>query len=126
MTSARVSAFRRCDSLYIANKGLLGMKRLKNLLLSGLLTGCAASALADERYQAIPISSGSDFGTEKALILDTAAGHIWIWTESPATDTEPGGRYVIYQGQLSPGNEIGDIVLKQEWPVPTVTPKSAK
>ncbi len=98
---------------------------MKRVLLIGGFTGMMVTASADERYQAIPISSGSDFGTEKALILDTAAGHIWIWTESPATDTEPGGRYVIYQGQLTPGKKIGDVVLKQEWPVPTVAPVSA-
>jgi hypothetical protein len=75
------------------------------------------AAIADERYQAIPIDSGTEFGTEKALIIDTLAGHMWIWTESPATDEEPGGRYVIYQGQLAPGSEMGEVVMKQEWPV---------
>ena len=75
------------------------------------------TANADERYQAIPIDSGTEFGTEKALIIDTLAGHMWIWTESPATDEEPGGRYVIYQGQLAPGSEMGEVVMKQEWPV---------
>jgi hypothetical protein len=84
------------------------------------------SAAADMRYQAVPIGAGSDFGTEKALILDTVAGHMWIWTESPATDDEPGGRYIIYQGQLTPGNEIGDVVLKQEWPTPTLVPRTRK
>lgn len=87
-----------------------------------LLLGCAlllsaAAAHADERYQAVPIDSGTEFGTEKALIIDTLAGHMWIWTESPATDEEPGGRYIIYQGQLTPGTEMGEVVLKQEWPV---------
>lgn len=87
-----------------------------------LLLGCAlllsaAAARADERYQAVPIDSGTEFGTEKALIIDTLAGHMWIWTESPATDEEPGGRYIIYQGQLTPGTEMGEVVLKQEWPV---------
>jgi hypothetical protein len=82
-----------------------------------LLAGVAAGALAEERYQAVPIDSGTEFGTEKALILDTLAGHLWIWTESPATSEEPGGRYVIYQGQLVPGRQMGEIVLKQEWPV---------
>lgn len=87
-------------------------------ILSVVIAAASPSlAMAEERYQAIPISSGSDFGTEKALIIDTAAGHLWIWTESPATDTEPGGRYIIYQGQLFPGDKIGDVVLKQEWPV---------
>jgi len=98
------------------------MKRYKRWLALGVFALGPWAAQADERYQAIPISSGSDFGTEKALILDTAAGHMWIWTESPATDTEPGGRYIIYQGQLTPGDQIGDVVLKQEWAVPAAEP----
>lgn len=102
------------------------MNRLKRMLTIGAFAGCALGVSADERYQAVSISSGSDFGTEKALILDTAAGHLWIWTESPATDTEPGGRYIIYQGQLVPGDKIGDVVLKQEWPVPTLTPEPVR
>lgn len=81
------------------------------LLLAG------GSVQAEERYQAVPIDSGTEFGMEKALILDTLAGHLWIWTESPATSEEPGGRYVIYQGQLVPGSRMGEVVLKQEWPV---------
>lgn len=113
-------------SPFLGSTEVSRLMHLERVLLAGLLTGYAAIALADERYQAIPISSGSDFGTEKALILDTAAGHMWIWTESPATDTEPGGRYVIYQGQLSPGDQIGDVVLKQEWPTPSFTPEPAK
>jgi hypothetical protein len=93
------------------------MRFCAQIVAGMLIVAHSAASTAEERYQAIPISSGSDFGTEKALIIDTAAGHLWIWTESPATDTEPGGRYIIYQGQLVPGNEIGDVVLKQEWPV---------
>jgi hypothetical protein len=83
-----------------------------------------ASAAAETRYQAIPINAGADFGTEKALVLDTVEGHLWIWTESPATDTQAGGRYVIYQGQLFPGREVGDVVLKQEWKMPDPDPAS--
>lgn len=86
-------------------------------LLGSLLLLTSVTASADERFQAIPIDSGTEFGTEKALIIDTLAGHMWIWTESPATDEEPGGRYIIYQGQLTPGKEMGEVVLKQEWPV---------
>ncbi|MGH8598573.1 MAG: hypothetical protein ACREXT_18115 [Gammaproteobacteria bacterium] len=93
------------------------MKRFSVNSLGCILFGLATAVQAD-RYQAISINSGGDFGTEKALILDTVAGHMWIWTESPATEDEPGGRYIIYQGQLVPGNEIGDVVLKQEWPTP--------
>lgn len=94
------------------------MRRFYLVASLGLWIGSTVIASADERYQAIPIGAGSDFGTEKALILDTVAGHMWIWTESPATDDQPGGRYVIYQGQLTPGDAIGDVVLKQEWPTP--------
>lgn len=93
------------------------MKKLNLRWCSILLLGLPGLAIADGRYQAVPIDPGSEFGTEKALILDTLAGHLWIWTESPATDEEPGGRYIIYQGQLVPGDRIGDVVLKQEWPV---------
>ena len=48
--------------------------------------------------------------------LDTVAGHMWIWVESPAVDKRDGGRYLIYQGQLEPGREMGDIVSEQHWP----------
>lgn len=97
------------------------------LIVAGVVGGFMQSAGADGRYQAVPINSGSEFGTEKALILDTVAGHLWIWTESPATEDEPGGRYIIYQGQLTPGDKIGDVVLKQEWPTPLKPgPASAK
>lgn len=78
----------------------------------------SVGAQAEPRYQAIPINAGADFGTEKALVLDTVEGHLWIWTESPASDDRSGGRYVIYQGQLFPGREVGDVVLKQEWTMP--------
>lgn len=102
-------------------------KRSVAMLIAGVLAS-TAQARADERYQAVPIDSGTEFGTEKALIIDTVAGHMWIWTESPATDEEPGGRYVIYQGQLVPGSEMGEVVLKQEWPVdkPQVAPVAKK
>lgn len=88
------------------------------LLARGLLLGLASCPLAghaEGRFQMIPIEPGHEFGTEKALIMDTVEGHLWIWTESPATDEEPGGRYVIYQGQLAPGTRMGEVVLKQEW-----------
>ena len=94
----------------------LKFRRSITTLAAGLLL-ISAAASADQRYQAVPIDSGTEFGTEKALIVDTLAGHMWIWTESPATDEEPGGRYIIYQGQLTPGTEMGEVVLKQEWPV---------
>lgn len=88
-------------------------------LLPGLalfLFATTATAAQEGRYQAIPIDTGFDHGTEKALILDSVAGHLWIWVESPPANGEPGGRYVIYQGQLEPGQEMGQIMDKQEWP----------
>ena len=89
------------------------------VLIAGLWAAVLVAAPAGAetgRYQAIPIDGGLDYGAEKALLLDTVAGHLWIWVESPAHDEEPGGRYLIYQGQLEPGREMGDIMLRQEWP----------
>lgn len=101
---------------------------VNGFLALAALTAITPVSLADQRYQAIPLNPGYEFGTEKALIIDTVAGHMWIWTESPATETRAGGRYVIYQGQLSPGRDIGDVVLKQEWPAeaPSASPPAKK
>lgn len=76
----------------------------------------AAAAGPEGRYVAVPIEGGLNYGTEKALLVDTVAGHLWIWVESASVNDQPGGRYVIYQGQLEPGKEMGEIMLKQEWP----------
>lgn len=73
-------------------------------------------ALAESRYQAIPVGQGYEFGAEKVMILDTESGHLWLWVESPATREESGGRYLIYQGQARPGREVGEIIGSQEWP----------
>lgn len=81
-----------------------------------LVASSAALAVSEGRYQAIPIDPGEGYGAEKALILDTVAGHLWVWIESPTVDTDPGGRFLIYQGQLVPGKKMGDIIEKQEWP----------
>ena len=81
-----------------------------------LLAAFPLMAGPEGRYQAIPIDPGQGYGAEKALILDTVGGHLWIWIESAAAETEPGGRYLIYQGQLTPGKEMGEIIEKQEWP----------
>ena len=54
------------------------------LLLLLLCLAVPASVQAQEgRFQAIAIDSGLEYGTEKALILDTYSGHLWIWVESP-------------------------------------------
>ena len=86
-----------------------------------LLTSGVAVAVSEGRYQAIPIDPGEGYGAEKALILDTVAGHMWIWIESPTVDADPGGRFLIYQGQLVPGKKMGDIIEKQEWPAKPAT-----
>lgn len=92
------------------------------LLLALALAALPLAAQEGGRYQAVPIDGGAEYGTEKALIIDTLAGHLWIWVESPAVDDEPGGRYLIYQGQLQPGKTMGEVIDKQEWrssvPVP--------
>lgn len=74
------------------------------------------SAAAESRYQVVSLHPGYEFGSEKALILDTVVGHMWIWVESPAIGKHDGSRYVIYQGQLTLGREMGDIVAEQHWP----------
>jgi hypothetical protein len=56
----------------------------------------SAATQAESRYQVVPLHPGYEFGTEKALVLDTVAGHMWIWVESLAVGKREGGRYVIY------------------------------
>lgn len=88
------------------------------LLLLLVYLGTPGPLQAQEgRFQAIAIDSGLEYGTEKALILDTYSGHLWIWVESPAVNDEPGGRYLIYQGQLEPGKTMGQVMDRQEWEV---------
>lgn len=70
---------------------------------------------AEQRYQAVPLNPGYEFGTEKAFLLDTLAGHMWIWVESPSIGDKAGGRYLIYQGQLQPGKTVGEIIHEQKW-----------
>lgn len=70
---------------------------------------------AEPRYQAVPLNPGYEFGTEKAFLLDTLAGHMWIWVESPSVGDKAGGRYLIYQGQLHPGKTIGEVIHEQRW-----------
>lgn len=86
------------------------------ILLVLFMVSVAVHAGPEGRYQAIAIDPGIEYGTEKALVVDTVAGHLWIWLESAAAEGEPGGRYLIYQGQLEPGEEMGQIMHKQEWP----------
>ncbi len=91
---------------------------LKRIVVTVCLWFVSAVVMAgsEGRYQAIPIDPGEGYGAEKALILDTVSGHLWIWIESPTVDDDAGGRFLIYQGQLVPGKKMGDIIEKQEWP----------
>ncbi|MGE0485684.1 MAG: hypothetical protein AB7Q81_16180 [Gammaproteobacteria bacterium] len=90
-------------------------RRLARILAALVVTWSLAAPAQEGRYQAVPIDGGVEYGTEKALILDTVAGHLWIWVESPAVNDEPGGRYLIYQGQLEPGKTMGQVMDRQEW-----------
>jgi hypothetical protein len=90
--------------------------RMRFLVMIAVTFIFSVATQAESRYQVVPLHPGYEFGTEKALVLDTVAGHMWIWVESPAVGKREGGRYVIYQGQLVPGREMGDIVAEQHWP----------
>lgn len=118
MNPRRNNARRVCPGCSRAWRAARCRRALLTLVVVALL-GPGADAAAEGRYQGIPIDGGLDYGAEKALLLDTVAGHLWIWVESPAVNGEPGGRYLIYQGQLEPGDAMGDIILKQEWPAAT-------
>ena len=83
-----------------------------SVLVLNLIIG---SVSAEQRYQAVPLNPGYEFGTEKAFLLDTVAGHMWIWVESPSVGDKNGGRYLIYQGQLRPGKNVGEIIEQQNW-----------
>ena len=87
-----------------------------------LLLGAVAAQAADGRYQAVPIDPGQGFGADKVLILDTVSGNLWIWIESPAVEDDPGGRFIIYQGQLAPGQlfDIDSTFLASDGATPLV------
>lgn len=84
-------------------------------LLATLLGLAAPGAGAAERYQIATLSAGAGFAPDKALILDTESGHLWLWIENAGTGIDAGGRYLIYQGQVRPGRAAGEIIEKQEW-----------
>lgn len=77
-----------------------------------------AVGFAEGRYQAISIPEMLDPGTAKVFVIDTESGHLWTWTEEAASPTSKGGRYLIYQGQLRPGRQIGDVISAEEWGTP--------
>ena len=49
------------------------------------------------------------------MILDAVGGHVWTWSEHAATPGGPGGRFLIYQGQVRPGGKMGDVIQNDEW-----------
>lgn len=91
------------------------MKRLQWVFILLVTLTLPVMTRAEGRYQVIPLSDGGGLGPEKVVIIDTVAGHMWVWAESPANPVDPGGRYLIYQGKLRPGNTMGEIIYKQEW-----------
>lgn len=85
------------------------------LFFAAIMFSVISSVHAEPRYQAVPLNPGYEFGTEKAFLLDTLAGHMWIWVESPSVGDKQGGRYLIYQGQLQPGKTVGEVIHEQRW-----------
>ena len=70
--------------------------RMRFLVMIAVTFIFSVATQAESRYQVVPLHPGYEFGTEKALVLDTVAGHMWIWVESLAVGKREGGRYVIY------------------------------
>lgn len=77
-----------------------------------------AGAAAQGRYEVVNIPDMLDPGAAKVFILDTESGHMWTWSEEAATPGQPGGRFVIYQGQLRPGKLFGDVISSEQWSLP--------
>ncbi len=93
------------------------MRASAALLAIALVAGTGLSGVAQalERYQVAPLAAGDTFAPDKALILDTESGHLWLWIESPGNEQTGGSRMLIYQGQVRPGRAMGDIIEKQDW-----------
>ncbi len=92
------------------------------LLCSGILVllgNSVAQAESNERYQAFVLqrsggSSGNVSLVPSVFIIDSRDGHMWIWEKNmllPSSDGDRGfGTLITYQGQVKPGDKIGDIV----------------
>jgi hypothetical protein len=74
-----------------------------------------APPLTPMGYQMLAVPDATGFGGEKIVILDTVGGHLWTWSEHVATPGGPGGRFLIYQGQVRPGAKMGDVIQNEEW-----------
>jgi hypothetical protein len=89
---------------------------MKRMICTALITLVLPGLVhADGRYQMLPLGDQMGIGAEKIVILDTVSGHLWTWTEHAATRAQGGGRYLIYQGQVTPERQAGDVVRKEEW-----------
>ena len=80
----------------------------RRVVAAGLLIA-PLIAHAEGRYQAVPIYNPSD-GSSKVFILDTQNGQLWTWMEVGASSSGAAGRFLIYQGQVRPGKQMGEIV----------------
>ena len=91
------------------------MRTLMIIIL--LLLAITQTAYAGEigRYQAVAIPKSN--GDPKAVfVIDTKEGHMWFWTEYPTIpNISQGGRYLIYQGKLKPGQKFGDTIERQQF-----------
>lgn len=78
-------------------------------IVAAVLLTAPMIAMADGRYQAVPVYNPSD-GSSKVLILDTQNGQLWTWMEVGASSSGAAGRFLIYQGQVRPGKKMGEII----------------
>lgn len=83
-------------------------------ILLGVLT-LTGAALADERYQALPLAGGEGGQSgARAFVLDTREGHVWIWSENELLTAADGSRRYatgfVYQGKLRPGTRPGEFI----------------
>ncbi len=49
------------------------------------------------------------------LAANDRQGGGWTWSEHASTPGGPGGRFLIYQGQVRPGGKMGDVIQNEEW-----------
>lgn len=75
-------------------------------ILAPLFVHAATTEEAIGRYQAVKVSE--DTNHTKALILDTATGHFWLWHEGG------GGSELVYQGKVTPGKQPGETIIRAD------------
>lgn len=103
------------------------MRLIACQLLLIISSAASAAGTSEGRYHMLPLTDAEGgLGSDKVIILDSVAGHLWTWTEVPASDGSAGGRFLIYQGQVRPGNKVGEIIEEQHWepdaPAPSKQP----